>query len=742
MQPVRTGGASSALYRTPLRLLLALLFLAPGVLAPRPALAQTGTVSGFVVDTTGSRIGGATIRVVAGPNTGRETTSDATGAYSLGSLAPGTSRFAVRHDGFEDVTRDFRLASGTTARVDFTLRPVDPLAGSIQGTVVQRGTNRPLPDAAVVITTAGLPPRTLATDDAGFYRLPNLASGSYRVQVSRQGFTGQNRTVSVRQSRTTVANFALRTRTGDLGTLQGRVTDATGRQLGNVRVDLVRGGSRGSSAITSRTGFFRFRHVIPGAYDVRFAAFGFVTATATGVVVPRHGTFTLNQQLTSLGPTTATLEGTITDSSGQGISGARVQITTGSGAGRFDITDTGGFYRIRNLPPGHQVFSVSAENFQTATGEADLAENTSGQVNLTLASIPLEEGGALAGKVTAGGAQELAGVTVLVTNGPTIGEQDVTDAGGNFSLPDLPEGIYTLTFRRANFQDVLVSNLSVTKGQTTTVNADLQALAGTGAIAGTVVEEVLGLPLEGVLVEVFAGAERVAVGTTTGGRFEIHGLTPGIYSLRFSKPGYRAANFRNTQVFNDFTTTLDVRLPLSGPNVGAIVGLVRDTGGGPVQEVQVELEGPSGTIVSQTDANGTFAFSDLPAGGGYSISISDPGLISDVRPGIVVGASQTTTLVFTVRAKIGTGSIVGLVRSVSGGAIEGASVRILRGPRVGLARATGKDGRYSFVGLTPGTYVLNVSAPGFQSRQINVPVRAGSSSQQAFFLFPESAGIR
>lgn len=68
--------------------------------------------------------------------------------------------------------------------------------------------------------------------------------------------------------------------------------------------------------------------------------------------------------------TTGGLQGTIKDASGAVVAGAHVQVTgtTLAGAKALD-TDSSGYYRFANLPPGTYAVTVSAKNFKTSKRE-------------------------------------------------------------------------------------------------------------------------------------------------------------------------------------------------------------------------------------------------------------------------------------------------------------------------------------------------------------------------------------
>jgi hypothetical protein len=98
------------------------------------ALVKTGSVSGLVADTTGTPIAGATL-TVTGPGAPTTLTTDATGAYSLGSLPPGTYTVALTvptgYTGSGARTRTVTITTAGEAIVDqnFVVAAVVPPSG-------------------------------------------------------------------------------------------------------------------------------------------------------------------------------------------------------------------------------------------------------------------------------------------------------------------------------------------------------------------------------------------------------------------------------------------------------------------------------------------------------------------------------------------------------------------------------------------------------------------------------------
>src|SRR5687768_8506640 len=120
----RTSG-NPRIWSQPMRLaIFALLFsIAPCSVAQ----VLYGTLTGTVEDATGGVVPSATVKVVS-PSTGqeRETTTSATGSYTLTNLAPGAYSLQISAQGFQGFQRsNVDVSINTVSRVDVRLQVGD-----------------------------------------------------------------------------------------------------------------------------------------------------------------------------------------------------------------------------------------------------------------------------------------------------------------------------------------------------------------------------------------------------------------------------------------------------------------------------------------------------------------------------------------------------------------------------------------------------------------------------------------
>lgn len=698
-----------------------------------PAAAQTGGLNGFVVDQVGTGIPNATIRATSGPSAGAQTTSSGTGSYFLPGLNPGSYVFTASATGYQSVTRSFTVTSGATARLDFALRSNQPVGGVLTGTVTRSDTRAPVGAATVQITGgAGTTPLTLQTGSNGVYRAENLSTGTYTVQVTRAGFTQQTRRVTVRTGQVTTINFALRLRSIELGQVQGTVTDTSGDRVPNATVRLLQG-TTGPTLRTTRSGTYRFTGVLPDSYVLEVSAVGYETRRVQ-LTVNTSQRVQADVVLTPEGPATLVIQGFVVDEFLAPVRGARVQITSGPRLNQFDLTDSDGFYSLTDLPSGRYTLRATATGFQNDTETLDLdSSNQPRRVDFLLPTAPNQQRGSIAGRVTNGDDEGLQDVTVRVTAGPSTGQSVTTDADGDYVIEDLPVGTYALSFTRTGYASRTITGVDVSNLHTTELNVTLtENPTGTGVLSGTVRDSDTSTALSGVTVRLVQGGAILQTDTTgSDGGYAFSGLLTGNYTVRFSRTGYQTREL-TAAVSQGQTTTLNTELvPTDSTETGTVTGLVRDNGGRPIQSALVELEVGGETLTARTDPDGRFRFEEVPVGT-YDITASAVGLLDNAQR-VTVNAGATSSITFTLTPTGDTGTLTGVVYNPSGLPLQ-AVVTLVAGPQVSDSRNTSSNGRFTFTGLPPGTYVLEARAARYRTRRIQLIVRAGSTTTTVVYL--------
>jgi protocatechuate 3,4-dioxygenase beta subunit len=305
----------------------------------------------------------------------------------------------------------------------------------------------------------------------------------------------------------------------------------------------------------------------------------------------------------------------------------------------------------------------------------------------------------------------------------------LSDEQGDYGIPDLPEGTYTLTFTRSGYASRTLSGIEVIAGRSTTLDVVLGISGNSGVLTGTVTDTD-GAAVASVQVRVLQNSSVIATATTgSQGTYRITGLAAGTYVVQFSKSGFTTAQVSGVQISAGDSATVNVQLTSSGTGQGVLSGLVVDNLGRPVQGADVELSGASGDLTTTTDADGLFQFADLVPANNYVLTVSASGYLTDTRRNIAVTANQEVNLRIQLAAdSTSGGSLSGFVRSPNGSPVVGATVRVVAGPAVGQTRTTSSTGQFSFAGLPGGSYTIEVRSVNFRPSRLTVNVRSGAGS--------------
>ena len=156
-----------------------------------------------------------------------------------------------------------------------------------------------------------------------------------------------------------------------------------------------------------------------------------------------------------------------------------------------------------------------------------------------------------------------------------------------------------------------------------------------------------------------------------------------------------------------------------------------------IPSVRIALDLPTGQVTTASDHWGRFQFANVPPGEYQLLADAGQGLTSWMKESIVLpdrGACVDTKIVLWPAGKLS-----GLVLRADGKPGSGIDVRLLPdGPArsrlaqlAGLGQTTGPDGRFTFQGLSPDSYVVAVNPEGVHAtgRQPYGPAWFGGSDR-------------
>ncbi|HEU5271981.1 MAG TPA: carboxypeptidase regulatory-like domain-containing protein [Jatrophihabitans sp.] len=244
--------------------------------------------------------------------------------------------------------------------------------------------------------------------------------------------------------------------------------------------------------------------------------------------------------------------------------------------------------------------------------------------------------------------------------------------------------------------------------------------SGTTALSGQVTNLNTGGGIGGATVSI-SGPASASTTADASGNYSFSGIPAGTYTVTGTASGYKARSYSGVTVTSGQTTTQNVQLTTTGRVTGTVTG----AGGVALSGATVTLQGgnlPTTDTVT-TDASGAYA-SDWDPIGTYTVTCSAAGYADQTVSGVAITTGGLTTVNCTLS---NTGTLTGVVTNLNtGGAISGATVSYSGG-----STTSDSAGRYTFSGVTAGTYSITATASGYKSRTYSgVTVTAGQTTTQ------------
>jgi hypothetical protein len=187
---------------------------------------------------------------------------------------------------------------------------------------------------------------------------------------------------------------------------------------------------------------------VAGVVELRANAYGHATQHRRIELAPARGrTAAERHEDLVLDIADATLAGSLDDTTGAPVAGARLEVMDGSTEGRRAVVAADGTFSIDMLPPGH--LHVRIEHPAYPTGELDVVASSTGErVRLVLAL-----GGAIEGVLLDNSTGAAVASTPIAAAGPGGATAEATsDNAGRWKLGPLKPGKWKLEVRQAGYR--------------------------------------------------------------------------------------------------------------------------------------------------------------------------------------------------------------------------------------------------------------------------------------------------
>lgn len=615
-------------------------------------------------------------------------------------------------------TRAAEAAATQTAVAKSEPTPTPRGVGGVQGRVRGREHGSPLAGVTVrVFGDSGLENAAAVTDRDGAYSIEGLSVGTYRIEARAHAQSA--RSVQIEPNTTITVDFEL----PEGATIAGRVRNHLGQPVAEALLRLLNAETEERLSET--------RSAADGAYVLTNAALGGqvrVVATHEAYAPQFKGPFVVYEMATDgvdlvLHPGT-TLTGYVRDKQNRGIAGARLEArpfgtwNPNASGEPFEspMTDSSGFFRFNAMPAGGWELRANATGYATGRQTVTLHENV--QHPDVIFILERSGAGVVEGVVVFRGAPVAAAEVTLHGNGRE--DTTVTDHSGRFQFSGVSDGVYIVVARHRSYspghRDVQPGGEAITIELQPVATLALRVVDANNApvlqydvtmrpqLAGFMIPEG---QVEFATVQDADGQARWQVVLAR-------------YDVTVSAPGYRTAERKGHEGLQaDENGTLHV-VRLEG---GAVLpGYVQDANTNqPIRGVRLEwysghvdvppghlgpiMGPPGGTTTSNT--SGYFVFNDLPANA-ITVVAHAPGYSRWVDRSINMQSPPDYLL---VRLRPG-GVLSGRILH-EGVAFQDAEIELESLDNPGTitgswATRSDTQGRFSFEGVTPGSYLVRV----------------------------------
>jgi protocatechuate 3,4-dioxygenase beta subunit len=437
-----------------------------------------GKITGRITDAAGNPVS-ATVYLYGSSEDFDSQSTDSNGNYTFPMLASGTYKvWFFSRNGYGDVwysgAANRETATPVTVTAPNTSSGIDAvmgIGGRITGRITDAAGN-PVSDAYAYLYTSSssTPVNRFRTDSSGNYALRGLASGTYKVLISKGGYAAVWYNGAADRATATLVSVTSPDTTGNIdvvlgigGKITGRVTGTTGDPA---MVVLYTKGSSGSYTVQTdylsadTNGSYAFQGLKSGTYKMKFAKDGYADvwyngktdeASATEITVTAPGTTGGIDAVMGVG---GKITGRVTDANGTPISGIGVELIAGADDGvMFIYSDANGNYTFQGLASGRYKVRFARYGYPDVwyNGKTDQASAT--QITVTSPGTTggidavMGIGGKITGRVTDANGTPITGAFVELSTG---GDDRVsfldTDSNGYYAFQGLSSGTYKVAF--------------------------------------------------------------------------------------------------------------------------------------------------------------------------------------------------------------------------------------------------------------------------------------------------------
>lgn len=595
---------------------------------------------------------------------------------------------------------------------------VNQVNSSAVGTLYLNGTNHPLANAVVIVTSSnGTVVSADTTEGNGTFYIPEILAGKYTLSVSGYLVSGSSQvTIS---GTGMVTGITLTVTNG--GVISGVVLTSSNNAPA-AGIAITGSGSLGNTygAISGTDGAYSLMGLPGDTYTVTARAIGFLSASQAGIQVPT------SDHISSVDfslAATASVRGTATYASNNSpLVDATLSLSDTSNDQYFATSGTDGTFSFTGLPAGSYILQYTS----TDTLQASLALALTAGQTLDRVSLQAHTGATLSGTlINASTSLPYSNLTVVAIDPSGDDFYTQTGANGSYSFPTLATGTYQINVMGAPAGSAVTVNVTQQDGIVAAPNLTLRP---SSQVSGTL-KDASGNPVHGMVSLYEAGQLLTTTQCDSSGNYGFLLLQAGLFQLQgsantatFAPVGITVSSGNNA-VQNIVSGTSSLSITVSSPGAApadALVSLLQYTTNGLIY-----------CSSTTTNANDAAAFSNIVPGN-YRVMVSSTDSYGVVRD---LSVSGSTAVKVTLAPLY---SVSGVIANASGQPINGATILLSNTTRrLSFASQSQTDGTYIVPGIISGTYTLTIVANGCgafvePAVSVNQPVKLNETLTSSF----------
>ncbi|MFA4923954.1 MAG: carboxypeptidase-like regulatory domain-containing protein, partial [Ignavibacteriaceae bacterium] len=346
--------------------------------------------------------------------------------------------------------------------------------GIISGKVITL--QQPIPNASVQAVSGNLT-FVANTNEFGEYNF-NLQPGNWDISVTKTGFLSSNpKSITVGPGQQSANNdFNLIKNTAKI---EGLITSNTNPlQDAQIIISEVNDPAKRINTISNSNGIYSITVEAAKAYKIKVTLEGYSSGNQQTAVLSASGVSTNNFNL-SLNP--SSVSGKVLSNLQLPLPEVKILIYNNTNGVLIDsiLSDLSGNYYI-GLPPGNEKLVTRLKGYSSDSLDINL---TLGQ-NLTNVNFTLHENFALVNGTVKDLLNNPIDAATINLTGNNGGGTVASNTNGSFIITRLIGGTYNVTISKKGFGDSVLTNFSISDGQTKNISVNLSPLDG--KINGTV----------------------------------------------------------------------------------------------------------------------------------------------------------------------------------------------------------------------------------------------------------------